>query len=263
MRERFKQWRRARAHRALVRDARAGRRRAVLVYTMGKVGSTAITHALEARPDLAVFHVHHLGDRADRGHGHRQALSALLWRELVTPGVPAAVITLTREPVARNVSAYFQNLRREVGGAAPWTRPPAELAAHFLARFPHTRALTWFDDEPRRALGVDVYAQPFDPALGHARLDHARYPTLVLRCELADADKAAQVAGFLGLAALTLPRANVAADKAYARAYEAFRAALRLPAPLMDELLESRYARCFYSAAERAAAKARWSGSGG
>lgn len=261
MREHLRQWRRARADRRMVQAVRAGRRRAVLVYTMGKVGSTAVVHALEALPELAVFHVHHLAAAPQRGTGHRRALSALLWRELIAPGVPAAVITLTREPVARNVSAFFQNLRREAGGAAPWQAPTATLVETFLARFDHTRAVRWFDEEPHRALGVDVYAGAFDPAAGHARIAHDRYPTLVLRCELEDAGKGRLIGEFLGLGPLALARANAGQDKAYAAAYAAFRAALQIPAALADALYESRYARHFYAPADLQAARARWQAS--
>lgn len=258
MRERIRQWRRARADRRVLQAVRAGRRRAVLVYSMGKVGSTAVVHALQTAPDLAVFHVHHLAAVPARGAGHRRALSALLWRELVAPGVPAAVITLTREPIARNVSAFFQNLRREVGGPAPWQAPTATLVETFLTRFDHTRAVRWFDDEPRRALGVDVYAAPFDAAAGHARIAHDRYPTLVLRCELDDAAKGRLIGAFLGRAGVELARANAGEDKAYAHAYAAFRRALRVPQALAGMLLESRYARHFHTPAELAAARTRW-----
>lgn len=260
MRERLKYWRRLRTYRRTLAAAHAGRRRPVLVYTMGKVASTTVQHALERVPELAPFHVHHIAaEPIGTGGDHRRTLSALLWRELVAPAMPCAVITLTREPIARNVSAFFQNLGHELGGAAPWRCPTPELVAAFLSRCEHEYPVRWFDTELRHVLGVDVYGVPFDPAIGHVRIDHARYPTLVLRCELPDADKGRLVGEFLGLGAITLPRANAAEDKAYAQAYRAFTTALCVPRTLAGALLQSRYARHFYSAVERAAACARWS----
>jgi len=111
----------------------------LLVYQMGKVGSTTIVNSLHASPDCdakySVYHVHWLSPERLRYEEdlHRSALA----RRPPDAGTPAGnfypgyvwagqhlsrrlrnerdatkwtVITLLREPISRNISSFFQNL---------------------------------------------------------------------------------------------------------------------------------------------------------
>lgn len=92
----------------------------VIVYQMGKVGSSTIARSLEAiRWDRPVFQIHML----ERGRLDQKPVDAPLpsgpvWEsknvirlmERRHPGVPWTIVARVREPVARNVSAFFQAL---------------------------------------------------------------------------------------------------------------------------------------------------------
>ena len=97
----------------------SGGREPVLVWQMGKVGSSTIVNSLhQARFDGAVFHVHVLsGALIGRGElfkkAVRQGTVAYLYnvalRELLCGGNRRwKIISLVREPVGRNISAFFQ-----------------------------------------------------------------------------------------------------------------------------------------------------------
>jgi hypothetical protein len=86
---------------------------------------------------------------------------------------------------------------------------------------------------------------------------------LVLRCELSDEVKAGAIADFLNLEEFTIVRSNRTSDKPYAYQYDEFRRRIRLPATLLDELYESKFAKHFYSDEERRQWRTRWlTGSG-
>jgi hypothetical protein len=166
-------------------------------------------------------------------------------------------VTIVRDPVSQAVSAFF-HARGRSGEAAPAdvAALAVELAESGFVRAP----LRWFDREFAPALGIDVYAHPFDPVRGTTIVETPSVRVLVLRQESLAAAPGA-LAGFLGLdAPVPIPPRNAASDKPYAAEYEAFVRAAALPSDLLERVYSSRYARHFYAADEIAAARQRWSG---
>lgn len=273
--------------------------RPVLVYTMGKVGSSSLAHSLRvAAPELDVLHVHrlvpehlaraehvyreaarrHRGTPAGRGIRPRhvwlaQRLSSLIERP--PPGADGrwTVITLIRDPVARNTSAFFENLFLFFGydwaqalRLKPETAVAAELGELFRASYARERwwsegkdanPLTWFDEELRETFGVDVFDEPFPTEVGFKIYERERARVLLVRLE--DLDRCASVAmqELLGPSGFEVHRRNVAHDKGYASLYRRFSEVVELPADYVDRLYDSRIARHFYTERERAAFRSR------
>ncbi len=236
----------------------------VIVYQMAKVGSSSIIAALDEL-GLPVFHVH----RMDAAHlnAMREARRALGWeippvpphdrlglrirRRLLDRSGRAKLITLVRDPIARNLSSYFEHLDQIWRTPkAHESVPMASLAEGFLSRFTHEEPLTWFDDEMLPATGIDVYQHPF-PAAGHQTIRTDRFDLLILKSELSDPDKATALAAFLDVPSIVLRTKNRTSEKTVGTAFRQFGSALRLDREFVDRILESRYARHFYNDAER------------
>lgn len=264
-------------YRMLVWRAAVSRRPIVLVYQMGKVASSSITQALRRVDDLCVFQLHVMSPDGLR-HLHaalrRRGLPAdwmemyvlgrALYRGIVEAGRGAKVITLVREPIGRNISFYFQNLDMLWKTADAHEKVGlGRLLEEFLDRFDHDDTLEWFDLEFKAALGVDLYAHEFPHALGHLRLDTGRHEILVMRSDLNDAAKAKCLAEFLGVEGVTLVPENVSAQKPYADTHREFLRKVRLPEGYVNRMLDSKYARHFFSPEERDALRSKWSGEGG
>jgi hypothetical protein len=237
----------------------------VVVYQMAKVGSSAIVDAL-LRSRLAVFHVHRIDPRniervrarrrelgwRDYPHvAHHEQLARQIREKVLAVRKPARFITLVKDPIARNLSSYFEHLD------AIWHTddahekvPMEELCAGFLQRFPHTEPLTWFDDELRPTLGIDVFAEPF-PAQGHVVRRSPAYELLVLKTEMPDAAKQAVLARHLGLSVASVRRVYETSSKSKGEVYREFLRRVPLTPEYVRDLLESRYTRHFYGEAER------------
>jgi hypothetical protein len=231
----------------------------------------AIVTALEDA-GLTVFHVH----RMDAGHLERMraARRALGWtvgrvpahdrlglrlrRALVDRGERPAVVTLVRDPVARNLSSFFEHLDAIYGRArAEETVSPERMARDFLGRYTHREPLTWFDDEMRPVLGIDVYAHRFC-ASGHQTIHAPSCDLLILKSELPNPAKGDALAAFLGVDGIAVRDENRTDQKRKGEAYRRFVAAVQLDAPYLDMMFESRYARHFYTAEERASFRQRY-----
>lgn len=232
----------------------------LLVYQMGKVGSMSVARSLRAAGCHRVFRTHRLVPRNYRRNppGQRVVSSLLRRRFVLDDSSRLRIVSPVRDPVPRNVSGFFQNLDRFVED--PVRTPVPELQRLFVERYPHDVGLNWFDDELRAAFGIDVFAHPFDPSLGHATIGKGRVELLLFRIELADDRIARLLADFVGADALVLLRANDAAARGarHGRAYDEFRRTLVLPEALAGSIYASKYARHFYSSEERRAARARW-----
>jgi hypothetical protein len=225
---------------------------------MAKCGTSAVASGLRDAGAKPVFQVHDLDpeflEREEQQYGPhdrpwRNWDAQVLLARPPTAARPWRVVSLVRDPIAQSISAYFQ---RSGGHVAP-------DAADEVRRRLHRLPLRWFETRLQPTLGIDVYAQPFDPDVGHAVLEGRNLTLLLLRTEgLPNAS--AVLREFFGTnAAVALPRANVSAEKNYADAYGELVASLRPPPAVIDEAYSSRLVRHFYTDAEIDGFRDRWS----
>lgn len=271
---------------------RVTRRQApILIYQMGKVGSTSIERALSESPvDRPVVQLHHLSaeglDRLEResrdeykesGPRSQRPSDALMVLRSRSRVVRAhllrhrwverpRVITLVRDPIARAVSDYFQNLRfsnRELNAAlradptAPAVLDRCRVEVNALVR--GIEPFRWFDAELRRVFGVDVFAEPFDTAKGYSIAHSPACEVALLQYERLPGVFAPAMETFLGVECVDLPEHNVGADKYYAAAYSELASNLQLDDADVRRVYDSLRVRHFYDASMIESFESRWS----
>ena len=277
-----------------------GWRNPILVYQMGKVGSSSIRNSLfrcqhpstrlvlmsheffpirnrdpneieigpeytedvirEIEHDKRVFEQFPLRKRF--GWRFREKFyTERIYKAYVQPGHPLRAITLVREPVANNISMFFEVFDHYTGTTIEKSSLDIDTITEiFLERYMHSRPLTWFDAELKRTLGIDVFQHPFPLDQGFSVIHDGNKSLLVLKCELDDRSKAAAISKFLGLESLEMVRSNVSSKRSHAKQYEQFKQRIKVPASLLDKLYESKFAKFFYSEEERSRFRERWKG---
>lgn len=246
---------------------------AVVVHQIGKVGSMSIFVPLRDMLPVPVFHTHVLN--TDMRYFNEDDPSPPPGREAIPPHVehakrlrsrflrhrkPLAVISLVREPVGRNISAFFENLRRFPHLRTPTGFAPFEtLRDTFFEQWNHHEMEDWFDGQVRQPLGVDVFNKPFNKDKGFGIFRHHQHRFLIMHTELPNNLKARAVRRFLNLEKFRLAKSrNVGLQKEYAEAYKEFLARIELPESYLNSMYRSRYATHFYSAEDIAAFRAKW-----
>jgi glycosyltransferase involved in cell wall biosynthesis len=250
----------------------------VVVFQMGKVGSKSVETSLK-RYDLGapVCHSHFLNDldrverdaRASRSrpvqtlaqirHGRRLRKSLL-----GSPYVRCRVISLVRDPIARNIAAFFQCLDEFIPDyrvrAASGDLAVEELIGTFLERYDHTIPLTWFDSQLKPVFGIDVFAAPFPRERGYAVFHGPTAALLLVKLEKLKECAPTAVKEFLGIADFVLRDANVGEAKEYRDLYRGFLDSIRLEPTFVDRVYDSDVVHHFYAEHEIRAFRRRWRG---
>jgi len=159
---------------------------------------------------------------------------------------PLNVISLTREPIGRNVSAFFQNFENHTG--VPYHKANfslEELKAIFLNKFADGRPLRWFDKNIKENFGIDVYANSF-PKCGYDTYYHKNIRLLVMRSEINDNEKVKVIRDFLKLNEFQFFSKNISAEKEYASTYMDFKKNVKFPLDYIDQICKSKYFNYFY-----------------
>jgi hypothetical protein len=173
------------------------------------------------------------------------------------------VVTVVRDAVATNLSGYFYNNHcwpmalREASQRGN-SEVLGELAAHFMAEYPHQVPLGWFDLEMKQVFGIDLFAQPFPQEQGYQLLHGEYADLLVLKLDRLNQCADAAFSAFLGLPHFTLVRSNEASEQWYAPLYKAFTDWVVLPEAYLDRLYNSSFTRHFYTESEVAHLRQRW-----
>jgi hypothetical protein len=250
----------------------------IIVFQMGKVGSSSVYDALcDLDLDVPVYHAHVLnrfdvyaeGVRRTRvapetdlaaieeGRTLRKNIDRARWKKW-------ALVSLVRLPIPRAISGFFEGVDAYVPDF--WTRLAAqeitvtELHETFLRRYIDSSPIHWFDDQVRDVFGIDVYAAPFPHTRGYALYEAERARMLLMRLE--DLDRCANQAlgEFLGVPPLVLARKNSGQQKAYGKLYQEFMEQLRLEPDYVRAMHSTRYAEHFYTPQELEASVSRWRG---
>jgi len=264
----------------------------VLLLQMGKVGSKSVQTGLEAldlqRP---VYHSHFLSEKRtaqtekQRRKFFRTERHAYLQRPWLNQFLLRTyredperrtwkLVTLTREPVGRNISAFFENLdvvEREAGskyeissdyyGIEPTivtVNDVATLAELFFSRATHDSPVRFFDREIRDIFGIDVIQSSFPIDKGYEIYKADRAELLVVRLESLVDVAVPAFHEFLGIEDFQLINSNIGARKVYAPLYDAFKKHIDIGSDYATKLYDSDYMRTFYNQDEIRAAKGTW-----
>ena len=259
----------------------------IFVHIMGKVGSTSVVQSLNAAgvaahiPIYTTFFLSKDGRsfmealRQD-GHGPWDRWPMPIKRDnmrhhaigkLIAGGYlrnkQVKIVTLVREPIATNVSGFFQNWEFWPEDLQQKVRAQSgdylqELIGRFFEKYPHEVPVTWLDNEVKHNFNIDVFAQPFNVEKGYTIYHGPWADLLLIRLENLNDCAAEAFSKFFGLDSFELINANVASEKWYSPMYKAFKQALVLPETYITRMAGSRYARHFYTNAEIAVFRKRW-----
>ncbi len=226
----------------------------LLIYQMGKVGSSSVYYSAKKTYPGYVMHLHNFND-ANKNYKIKTFKDWGCQNKR-----PIKIISLTREPVGRNVSAFFQNLEKITDD----TGIPENISAESLQKLfldnnkmNHDEPLTWFDDNLLKDFEIDIYKSPF-PISGWQIVKNGNTEVLIIKSEIEDSIKEAIIRTFLVDNTFKLELHNLGNTKGYAMLYNAFLTKIKLPATYLDRLLLSKYCTHFYNAAERESVRERW-----
>ena len=263
----------------------------LLIYQMGKVGSRTIRESLKVlNVDRQVFHVHFLAQERvrelEKGHQKyfgtkKQHLLNRVWqcqylRKQIAKDMNGGkwkIVTLTRDPISRNISTFFQQLEVERLADDHCYRVQSdyydfeivlnieymdELVQLFFERPYHDRPLMYFDQEIKSVLGIDVYSSEFPISKGYKVYKGEHADVLLIRLENLNSCARDAFKEFLGIEEFSLTNTNIGSEKVYAPIYKRIKGSIILPDSYMDKMYTSKYARHFYSEEEIARFRARW-----
>lgn len=260
----------------------------IVVYQMGKVGSTSVWDSLTSLEDeAAIYHIHSLEpetvkkqlDVARQRFSSFRAINydviqavylrSQLNQHKVTK--PWQVVTLVRDPIARGLSGFFQSLESERHKGIDYRREAKQTSYEtvlnqMVERFhaihvenrdrPHP--FDWFNHELKANLGVDIFAGPRLGESGYRIYSGTKANVLLFKLESLNECYQAACHEFLGVDTLKLKPSNVSLKKRYGSFYKDFLAIIDLPAHYIDRIYDSDYVRQFYTDAEIAAFRQQW-----
>ena len=259
-------------------------KRIIFIFQMGRVGSTSIRLAVQE----------YLGDQYEGddpwnvreigntilAHCHRIVYlrgfyrAMILWR--VRLGLPANIICPIREPIARDVSAFFYfycqfvpdllenaNLGELEEVFLTDSRPQpkrSELRPRRILHSDHGFVLNWFDEHFKPLTRIDVYKQPFPIDRKWQTYRRGFTRILLYRIDLKRSEQAKLMSRFLGSKLDELVFENTAENKNYIELYSRFRESVKLPEWYISRMHDSRFAKHFWSPQELKTAADEWRG---
>ncbi len=277
----IKGWTALKTRQLAVRLALARGRAPVLVHQMGKVGSTSLLHALRGLRDLPpVCQTHFLTPEGIgeakatlRGWGITKA-NHLGFSDFVAPRVRAResagtswqVITIVRDPVARQLSDIYQNpgVVGEAKDGVPSAERVLEHLTEYFRNFDESTDFVcrWFQREFIELFDFPVYGQSFPYEQGYEIFEGGNVRALVLQLEDFPGviDDGEALGAFFGREIpAKISQRNAAHDRDSFNSYDAAKSNLKIPRADLEKIYSTAFARHFYSDC-REAFITRWAG---
>lgn len=217
------------------------RKKPILVYQMGKVGSYSTFSSIQEHTDAVVIHSHDLSI-----HNTEWEL-AFLFRLIQQKKIRSTIINLTREPISRNLSAFFYRFEKYVPEYDKNIDYECQyLQKLFIDNYPHNLPLKWYENYMKPLIGENLLERKFS-SLGFQQYHLDKIDLLVMRSELSDDMKSELVRNITELEGVSIGRKNVIRETRLLGLYKEFKSQLVLPADLVNRLCDSDYFNHFYN----------------
>lgn len=223
-----------------------------VVYTMGKVASTSVASGLREAGQV-VFDMHTLNDRYILGKISeitekcvekipRNYIDSLyVHKNIDFLKKNATFVSVAREPLSRNISAFFQNrnLSDHVEKGNDFS-----VVKNFIDNYPHELPINFFDEQFKKYLGFDVYKKKFN----NETLTTAANGYIVIRFDARTEIMEGSLSDFFSKRVI-LKKMNVTLDKPTANIYLKVKERLKkeFPLDLKDVLFRSKYMTYFFT----------------
>ncbi len=212
----------------------------VYVFQMGKVGSSSAFHSIKKQYKGFCLRSHWFSSQ------EADIRISTLYKIYQKEKFPIKIISMLREPVSRNISAFFQNFERDTGvNYKEHNFSLEEIRELFLKNYKHQMPLTWLDDNINNHFDIDVYASSF-PEEGYKVYKNESIELLLYKHDIEDVIKEELIAGYLQIPDFKLSNINEAGAKEYAATYKEF-IKMDMPKTYLDMMLNSKYSRQFYA----------------
>lgn len=236
----------------------------VIILTPGKVGSSSVYYTLKNEINHPVFHIHRFSKKGTNKSikEHLQSdrkskplhliISELLKKKLDNYDGHVYIITIIREPIARAISAFFQNTefhKNEIErGTLKIDKQKAnELLTKKLNYGIIEELETWFDEEIKGNFGIDVFADSFDISKEYSIKRSENEHFLLLKMESLDDVFPYAIKEFLDLPTeVQLKRVNIGAEKHYSETYKEIKQNITLCEQELDKIINSKFFQKFY-----------------
>ncbi len=250
-------------------DLRDPKHEPMLVFTMAKVGSSSVYHSLKKQSDIPCFHIHSLSIEEElqakaickeKGvyPGSRSPVF-ILHKYLLEKSHSYKVISLVRNPIERNLSAFFEAFEIHMGMPAHLFRGSLQdIEKAFYEKLDHSYCKDWFDNHFKGGVGVDVYEFAFAKAKGYTMIKGDQTDILLLKTTLDDTLKSKLIGDFCGIENFTLENYNVTGAKKGATLYADFKSYIRFPKSYLESQLESTYMNHFFTEEEKEMLYKKW-----
>ncbi|MFX0093605.1 MAG: putative capsular polysaccharide synthesis family protein, partial [Candidatus Hodarchaeota archaeon] len=169
------------------------------------------------------------------------------------------IITLVREPVARNVSDFFKRASPLIDLLIQKKIDLKSLRTYFLENFPHEMTLNWFDVELKQMIGLDVYSVPFPKKTGYKiyKGGDTHPDVLLLKLEKLNECASRAFKEFLGIDEFILQN-KIPVGRRYYQSYKKFVSIKMLPQSYIEKMYTSKYAKHFYTDTELNEYRKKW-----
>lgn len=252
----------------------------VMVYQCGKVGSDSLTKSIELH-GLRASHCHTL----DLPYTYNKSYG-VIWNNNIKNKISnfnGKIIVAIREPISRDISAYFQYLwvrleeLKEIYKIddifkgfedifyTPYIKKNIKRNDFFGVKNKSEQLknskgfeFDWFDLELKKYFGFDIYEHTFDTEKGVSVYNHNGIEIMVLQTEKLNALEET-IGEFLNIKEFKLQMANDNSSKVYKYLYENFKQNLKLNRGYVDFYYnENQWFQHFYSKENRQQFYKKW-----
>ncbi|MEO1351481.1 MAG: putative capsular polysaccharide synthesis family protein [Cyanobacteria bacterium J06635_15] len=245
----------------------------ILIYQVGKVGSTSLYNTLKSTDlNAAIYHLHFLQPAAvkrmtnhyksvfkkthtiDQHVIHSQYLRRQLDRGFDHSPSKWKIITLVRDPIARNLSSFFHELRYQPDFLKTENLDDlviSRITKQYFQQYPYQyHPFDWFDSELGAVFGIDPFATEFPHEKGYKIYTYDHVDLLILKLEkLSDCAQVA-LTEFLNIEKVSLKAANKGTQSKSGNLYKKFKQQVILPTDYLEIIYQCSKVKHFYSHAE-------------
>jgi len=233
----------------------------VLIYQMGKVGSSSVYNALK-KADVDSLHVHFITPQGRR--------SAARWRRNENIPLPQhihtgfllhkwikmnprkiRIITLVRDPVAVHLSGSY--MLKHLTGLSSKNLQKSIQSMHQSLSGRSGYIFHWFENEINALLGINILEEPFDRNEGYSLINRKNISILVLKLENLDDLFSNVLRTFVGKA-VQPAQSRVEQDAKY----EEIKSQIHFPETELDRIYGHPWMKHFYSENEIQRFKNKW-----